>query len=171
MGIHDEVFPGSLRMALRRTERHEAGSQPLSLTFFNRLYVPFDHEKRQRHRSNQRTNSHQSQAFIFVEVQDNDLARDGDQRYFQDNLDMYDITDQVGFDREGEAAASRFTYFTNYTYEWDVTALVQRWVTNPASNNGVLLVGHPIDQEMRFRSSEWHVLEQRPKLQVVFASP
>jgi len=78
---------------------------------------------------------------------------------------------QVGSDREGDSAASRFTYFIGYTYEWDITALVQRWVADPPSNHGLLLVGHPIDQEMRFRSSDWRVLEQRPKLTLVYSTP
>ncbi len=78
--------------------------------------------------------------------------------------------DQVGGDREGDSAASRFIYFTNYFYEWDITALVQRWVADPSTNNGVAFIGHQIDQEMRFHSSEWRVPLQRPKLEVVFTS-
>ena len=78
---------------------------------------------------------------------------------------------EVGADREGDPAASRFTYFIGYTYEWDITALVQRWVADPPRNQGLLLVGHPIDQEMHFRSSEWRVLEQRPKLTLIFSTP
>ena len=78
--------------------------------------------------------------------------------------------DQVGGDREGDSAASRFAYFTNYFYEWDITALVQRWVADPSTNNGVAFIGHQIDQEMRFHSSEWRVPLQRPKLEVVFTA-
>jgi hypothetical protein len=79
--------------------------------------------------------------------------------------------DQAGSDREGDPAASRFTYFTNYFYEWDITPLVQQWVADAETNRGVVLIGHPVDQEMRFRSSEWRVLEQRPRLSVVYSAP
>jgi len=76
--------------------------------------------------------------------------------------------DEVGSDRQGDRAASRFVYFTNQFYEWDITSLVQRWVLDPASNQGVALIGHPMNQEIRFRSSEWRVPDQRPKLEVVY---
>lgn len=79
--------------------------------------------------------------------------------------------DEVGSDRHSDPVASRFVYFTNQFYEWDVTALVQRWATEPAANNGILLIGHAVDQEVRFRSSEWRVPEQRPKLIVIYAAP
>jgi hypothetical protein len=79
--------------------------------------------------------------------------------------------DQVGNDRAGDAAASRFAYFTNYFYEWDITELVQRWVADPETNHGVILIGHPIDQDMRFHSSEWRAAQQRPKLSVVYTAP
>jgi hypothetical protein len=79
--------------------------------------------------------------------------------------------DEVGADRQGDPAASKFVYFTNQFYEWDVTSLVQRWVTDPPTNMGLLLIGHDVDQELRFRSSEWRVLQQRPKLTVVYMVP
>jgi hypothetical protein len=78
--------------------------------------------------------------------------------------------EQVGGDREGDPAASRFAYFTSYFYEWDITALVQQWVADAGTNHGVVLIGHPVDQDMRFRSSEWRVLEQRPRLSVVYTA-
>jgi hypothetical protein len=79
--------------------------------------------------------------------------------------------EQVGGDREGNPVASRFAYFTNYFYEWDITSLVQQWVADPSTNHGLVLIGHPVDQDLRFRSSEWRVLEQRPRLSVVYTAP
>jgi hypothetical protein len=78
---------------------------------------------------------------------------------------------EEGSDREGEPASSRFVYFTNYFYDWDVTALVQRWIVDPASNKGVLFVGHDVDQEVRFHASEWRVESQRPRLSVTYIAP
>ncbi len=75
--------------------------------------------------------------------------------------------DAVPDDRLGIPASSRFVYLTNMTYEWDVTEAVQRWVNDPSSNHGIILVGHDSDQEIRFRSSEYGVTIQRPKLTVV----
>jgi hypothetical protein len=79
--------------------------------------------------------------------------------------------DQAGVDRTAEAVASRFVYFTNCWHEWDITSLVQKWVSDPSSNHGLILVGHPIDQEMRFRSSEWRAPQHRPKLRLVYTTP
>ena len=79
--------------------------------------------------------------------------------------------DEPGSDRVGEPASSRFVYFTNYFYDWDVTSLVQRWISNPASNRGVLFVGHDVDQDIRFRASEWRVESQRPRLSVTYLAP
>jgi hypothetical protein len=76
--------------------------------------------------------------------------------------------DGSGSDRRGDAADSRFVYFTNQFYEWDITSLVQAWVNDPGSNNGVLLIGRDVDQEVRFRASEWRVPGQRPRLTVFF---
>lgn len=77
----------------------------------------------------------------------------------------------VDTDRQGDPVDSRFVYFTNQFYEWDVTALVQRWVANLLTNQGLLLIGYDVDQDVRFRSSEWRVPEQRPKLTVTYQLP
>jgi hypothetical protein len=79
--------------------------------------------------------------------------------------------DQVSADRQGESLDSRFVYFINQDYEWDVTASVQAWATNPASNHGILLIADEVDQDLRFRSSQWRVLGQRPKLTVTYTLP
>nr|MBC7244636.1 DNRLRE domain-containing protein [Chloroflexota bacterium] len=77
----------------------------------------------------------------------------------------------IGSDREGTFLASTFVYFINKFYDWDVTPLVQRWVSDPWTNHGILLLGQNVDQEIRFRSSEWPVLQQRPKLTVIYSVP
>ncbi len=76
-----------------------------------------------------------------------------------------------GLDRDLDFLASRFVYFTNRFYDWDITPLVQRWVNDPGSNHGVLLMGQNVDQEILFRSSEWRVLLQRPMLTVDMVRP
>jgi len=79
--------------------------------------------------------------------------------------------DQAGYDRESSPTASRFIYFTNQFYEWDVTSLVQGWVSEPETNKGLLFMGYNTDQDLRLRSSEWRVPSQRPKLTVVYTVP
>lgn len=74
----------------------------------------------------------------------------------------------VGVDRQGDPTASRFVYFTDRFYDWDITSLVQQWVDNPATNRGLLLMGQNVDQEILFRSSEWRVPTQRPMLTIVY---
>jgi hypothetical protein len=78
---------------------------------------------------------------------------------------------EIGTDRQGDFLASRFVYFTNRFYDWDITALVQQWVGDPSTNRGILLFGQSVDQEIRLRSSEWIVAEQRPMLSVVYDIP
>jgi len=78
---------------------------------------------------------------------------------------------EANSDRQEDPVSSKFVYFTNQFYEWDVTSLVQRWVTDPASNKGLLLIGYDVNQEVRFRSSEWRAPQQRPKLTVIYKLP
>jgi len=77
--------------------------------------------------------------------------------------------DGVDADRQGSLVASRFVYFYNRFYEWDITPLVQQWVSDPSSNAGALLMGQGVDQEILFRSSQWRVLYQRPLLTVIYS--
>ena len=60
--------------------------------------MPLDHEKRQGNCGYQGCNPHQGQAFVFVDVQDNNLACDGDQSHLQDDFDVNDICEQVCLD-------------------------------------------------------------------------
>jgi hypothetical protein len=77
----------------------------------------------------------------------------------------------VDSDRRINPEASKFVYFANQWYEWDITSVVQRWVANPVSNRGLLLTGSDVSQEVRFYSSEWPSLQQRPKLTLEYTIP
>jgi len=79
--------------------------------------------------------------------------------------------DQISTDRQGDSLDSRFVYFIDQDYEWDMTSSVQAWIADPASNHGILLIADEVDQDVRFRSSQWRVLTQRPKLTVTYTLP
>src|SRR5213592_4143388 len=58
--------------------------------------------------------------------------------------------------------------------EWDVTSLVQGWLSNPAANFGLLVNSDPSKARDRYRtfsSSEEPVASSRPYLTVVYAPP
>jgi len=79
--------------------------------------------------------------------------------------------EEVSADRQGDSLDSRFVYFINQDYEWDVTSTVQRWAADLNSNHGIVLIADEVDQDLRFRSSQWRVLGQRPKLTVTYTLP
>jgi hypothetical protein len=78
---------------------------------------------------------------------------------------------EVNADYQGNPLDSRSVYFINQYYEWDVAAAVQHWVTDPNNNQGLLVASYDGDQDVRFRSSQWRVLLQRPKLTVEYWLP
>ena len=47
-------------------------------------------------------------------------------------------------------------------------ALVQQWVNDPASNHGFVLAGHPADNRLELRSSEYATKTSRPKLSLTW---
>jgi hypothetical protein len=51
---------------------------------------------------------------------------------------------------------------------WDLTEFAQGWVKDPASNNGVVLIGSDKNPRSAFRSSDFEDPIYRPKLIVVF---
>jgi hypothetical protein len=55
-----------------------------------------------------------------------------------------------------------------FTYELDVTQLVQRWVDSPLSNHGIALELLSGDSDTEFRSSESPIEEGRPGLRVTY---
>jgi len=71
----------------------------------------------------------------------------------------------VPWDREGESAADARLDRTYQWYPFDLTSLVQRWVDDPESNKGVLLVGAGnVSVEYRLVSSDRSSVILRPKL-------
>ena len=73
----------------------------------------------------------------------------------------------------GDPAATRLINTINTWHEWDITALVQNWVANPASNRGVLLQGAgSTSVEYLFASSDyWWDLAISPRLIVRYTTP
>ncbi len=71
-------------------------------------------------------------------------------------------------DRDGVAADTRAIYDTVEWYDWDVTGLVQQWVSGARPNYGMLLVGAGNTCEMHLWSSESSVPNQRPRLEVLY---
>lgn len=59
----------------------------------------------------------------------------------------------------------------NRTYEFDVTAAAQQWVSNPASNQGVLILAQDMAVTYGFYASEWALVDQRPELVVEYHLP
>ena len=58
--------------------------------------------------------------------------------------------------------------------QWDVTSLVQGWVSSPGSNFGLLLNSDPSklrDRWRFFRSNEYATVNQRPSLSIVYTPP
>ena len=71
----------------------------------------------------------------------------------------------VPWDREGESVSDVGLDRTFEWYPFDVTSLVQRWVDDPDSNKGVLLVGSGnVSVEYRLVSSDRSSVIMRPKL-------
>lgn len=61
---------------------------------------------------------------------------------------------------------------TKHWYDWDVTALVQDWVRNPAGDNGVILKAFEIPKvQYDFASSEYNTPAARPKLTIRYWTP
>jgi hypothetical protein len=85
--------------------------------------------------------------------------------------------DGVG-DREREAADSVLVTADETTYLWDVTDLARRWVSDPSTNNGVILEGEADGTgRWRFRSSDqsesppYWMHRYRPKLELAVQLP
>jgi hypothetical protein len=56
--------------------------------------------------------------------------------------DLWEVAGCTGpTDRETSPASSVLVTSDNTTYSWDVTALARQWISNPSSNNGVVLEG------------------------------
>ena len=65
-------------------------------------------------------------------------------------------------------AATTTVQYTNGYYSWDITSMVQPWVANPASNEGVILTADGLNVEYWMRTSEISSPSQRPALRVTY---
>jgi hypothetical protein len=80
--------------------------------------------------------------------------------------------DAIPGDREGTLAAAARLRYTEMWVAWDVTGLVQEWVSGAAANEGVLVLGTgEVYRQIYFRSSDFHNKGQRPALMVEFYRP
>jgi len=57
-------------------------------------------------------------------------------------------------------------------YEWNITAMVQDWLQNPESNNGIILNAFAVPKvQYNFASSEYNNPQARPKLKIRYWTP
>jgi hypothetical protein len=75
-------------------------------------------------------------------------------------------------DREATAQDVRFLGGINRRYAWDVTEVLQRWLSEPTINRGVLLRGQDTAEawnDYNFVSSDNVEVNHRPKLVVIYS--
>ncbi|MBC7234620.1 MAG: DNRLRE domain-containing protein [Chloroflexi bacterium] len=78
----------------------------------------------------------------------------------------------VGSDRAGVPEYQRQIFptvgsYEFYPFDFDVTALVQDWVNNPLTNQGLMITSDTLTaSEFAFRSSEYNDIRYRPKLTI-----
>ena len=89
--------------------------------------------------------------------------------------DNWDIEgcDHPGNDRLSTPASAR-TVFDRLVFQWfDVTSIVQDWVSSPSSNEGMVLVSLDPTIIYYYRSSRWYTTSERPMLKVYwnYATP
>ena len=76
----------------------------------------------------------------------------------------------AGSDRDAVSVAERQIWptaggYADYPFDWDITALVQRWVSDPGANHGLLIEGSAgAALEFLFRSSDYPDAAVRPRL-------
>jgi hypothetical protein len=72
-------------------------------------------------------------------------------------------------DRSLTAAATTNVLETSRWYSWDITALVQDWISNPAGNHGMILISSPdTKRELRFHSKE--AATNKPYLRIQYTA-
>lgn len=76
--------------------------------------------------------------------------------------------DDTVFDRDLVPVDSRTVDRINADYAFNVTALVQRWINDPTSNHGLLLIGREQSVEYRFYSTEELNTAFRPHLVITY---
>jgi len=75
----------------------------------------------------------------------------------------------IGHDRAGVTYASAEIGAERRWVAWDVSTLVQEWVSDPESNRGLAILGEasaPVAYELA--SSEWGVIDYRPRLEIAY---
>ncbi len=75
------------------------------------------------------------------------------------------------FDRDATMTTSTIVDQINARYQFDITALVQRWVNSPSQNYGLLMIGEAQSVEYRFYSSDEFNANYRPKLTLSYIPP
>ncbi|KPL15577.1 MAG: hypothetical protein AMJ93_16480, partial [Anaerolineae bacterium SM23_84] len=68
-------------------------------------------------------------------------------------------------------AFTRIVFDRNVHQYFDVTSIVQKWVANPASNKGVLLVGPNPAVIYYYRNSRFTNVDERPRLVITWTIP
>ena len=71
-------------------------------------------------------------------------------------------------DRAAVAADEALVNALGQWYDFDLTALVQKWVQNPASNHGIVLKSFSSPAGVLFRSADHGGMAQRPKLVIEY---
>ena len=86
--------------------------------------------------------------------------------YKATNAVFWDIEgcDQTTTDRMPTASMTRSLFVRNDFHYFDVATIVQDWVSNPANNEGFILIGPDPAVIYYYRSSEWNTDVQRPQL-------
>jgi len=76
-------------------------------------------------------------------------------------------------DRDLSAAGITTIQETNQWYNWEITSLVQDWVSTPEQNRGMILVGSgsSLNIKRSFWTSEHGSTSQLPKLMVIYEVP
>jgi len=73
--------------------------------------------------------------------------------------------------QEHVEGTTSFTATEQCWISWQIPSLVQEWISDPASNHGVLLRTASPLTEHTFASSEWSSAERRPKLSIQYYIP
>lgn len=75
-------------------------------------------------------------------------------------------------DRSGASQDQQQVVETGQWYTWDVTALIQAWLLDPSSNNGVVIKALAEPKVVyAFAAADYHNQEARPQLSISFWTP
>jgi len=75
----------------------------------------------------------------------------------------------IGSDRSGKIYASGFVDGERHWTQWDVTSLVQEWVSDPRHNYGLILLAEgSVSVQYDFTTFNWYPEDYRPYLEVIY---